>query len=130
MIALRIGDKGSFLWGKIGFRSARKTPFPPFPNDLHASLFVPRRYTVQHWDAATGDLKRTETVQERWKRIGEWDLQARHTATQATATGLCARSLTLTKHEQAGYTAPNVIGGPAYPGENWPKACFTNAGTT
>jgi hypothetical protein len=60
---------------------------------------LPRSYTVQYWDAATGDLKRTETVQERWQRIGKWDLPARHTVTQATATGLFVRSFTLTKHE-------------------------------
>jgi hypothetical protein len=62
-------------------------------------LFLPRSYTVQYWDAATGDLKRTDTVQERWQRIGKWDLPARHTSTQATATGLSVRSFTLTKHE-------------------------------
>jgi len=43
--------------------------------------FLPRSYTVQYWDAATGDLKRTETVQERWQRVGAWDLPATHTVT-------------------------------------------------
>src|SRR5262249_37819099 len=62
-------------------------------------LFLPRSYTVQYWDAATGDLKRTDTVQERWQRIERWDLPARRTAAQATATGLSVRSFTLTKHE-------------------------------
>ena len=69
-------------------------------NDRNAEeLFLPRSYTVQYWDAATGELKRTETVQERWQRIGQWDLPARHTVTQATATGLYVRNFTLTKHE-------------------------------
>jgi hypothetical protein len=69
-------------------------------NDRNAEgLFLPRSYTVQYWDAATGELKRTETVQERWQRVGQWDLPARHTAMQATATGLCVRSFSLTKHE-------------------------------
>jgi hypothetical protein len=62
-------------------------------------LFLPRSYTVQYWDTATGDLKRTETMQERWQRLGTWDLPAKHTATQASGTGLLLRSLTLTKHE-------------------------------
>jgi hypothetical protein len=69
-------------------------------NDRNAEgLFLPHSYTVQYWDAATGDLKRTETVQERWQRLGSWDLPARHTATQATATGLGVRCFALTKHE-------------------------------
>jgi hypothetical protein len=69
-------------------------------NDRNAEgRFLPRSYTVQYWDAATGDLKRTETVQERWQRLGAWDLPARQTVTQATATGFCVRSFTLTKHE-------------------------------
>jgi hypothetical protein len=62
-------------------------------------LFLPRSYTVQYWEAATGDLKRTDTVQECWQRIDKWDLPAGCTATQATATGLSVRSFTLTKHE-------------------------------
>jgi hypothetical protein len=61
--------------------------------------FLPHSYTVQYWDAATGDLKRTETVQERWQRVGNWDLPQRHTVTIATETGLAVRSFTLSKHE-------------------------------
>jgi hypothetical protein len=71
-------------------------------NDRNAEgLFLPRSYTVQFWDAATGDLRRTETVQDRWQRLGTWDLPARRTVTTATATGLSVRSFTLTKHELA-----------------------------
>jgi len=62
-------------------------------------LFLPRSYTVQYWDATTGDLKRTETVQDRWQRVGLWDLPARHTVTMATSSGLSVWSFTLTKHE-------------------------------
>jgi hypothetical protein len=69
-------------------------------NDRNAEgLFLPRSYTVQSWDAATGELKRTETVQERWQRVGSWDLPERHTTTTATAAGLSVRSFTLSKLE-------------------------------
>jgi hypothetical protein len=62
-------------------------------------LFLPRSYTVQYWDAATGALQRTETVQDRWQRFGSWDLPTRHTVTTASGTGLSVRSLTLSRHE-------------------------------
>jgi hypothetical protein len=62
-------------------------------------LFLPRSYTIQYWDATSGELKRTETVQDRWQRVGSWDLPAQHTVTHATAAGLSVRSFTLTKHE-------------------------------
>jgi hypothetical protein len=62
-------------------------------------LFLPRSYVVQYWDAPTGALKRTETVQERWQRVGSWDLPARRTVTTATQAGLSVQSFTLTKHE-------------------------------
>jgi hypothetical protein len=61
--------------------------------------FLPRSFTVQYWDAATGELRRTETVQQRWQRVGSWDLPAEHTATNATSTGLSVRSFTLTRHQ-------------------------------
>jgi Protein of unknown function (DUF3386) len=61
--------------------------------------FLPRSYAVQYWDAATGDLRRTETVHERWQRVGTWDLPTVHTVTLASDTGLAVRSVTLTKHQ-------------------------------
>jgi hypothetical protein len=62
-------------------------------------LFLPRSYTVQYWDATTGELTRTDTVQDRWQRVGSWDLPARHVVTRATPAGLSVQSFTLTKHE-------------------------------
>jgi hypothetical protein len=62
-------------------------------------LFLPRSYTVQYWDAATGDLKRTETVQDRWQRVGSWDLPGQRTVSVASGSGLSVRRFTLTKHE-------------------------------
>ncbi|HEV3118866.1 MAG TPA: DUF3386 family protein [Gemmataceae bacterium] len=68
-------------------------------NDRNSEgLFLPRSYLVQYWDAATGELTRTESVQERWQRVGSWDLPARHTVTTATAAGVSARSFALSRH--------------------------------
>lgn len=61
--------------------------------------YLPRNYTVQYWDAASSELRRTETVQDRWQRVGEWDLPAQHTVTAASETGLSVRGFTLTKHQ-------------------------------
>ena len=71
-------------------------------NDRNADgLFLPHSYTVQYWDAAAGEPKRTETVQQRWQRLGSWDLPAQHTVTTASASGLSVRGFTLTRHELA-----------------------------
>ncbi|OAI54604.1 hypothetical protein AYO44_03420 [Planctomycetaceae bacterium SCGC AG-212-F19] len=62
-------------------------------------LFLPRGYTVQYWDAATGGLTRTETIQDRWQRVGAWDLPAQHTVTTATQAGVSVRTFSMSKHE-------------------------------
>jgi hypothetical protein len=61
--------------------------------------FLPRSYTVQYWRASTGVLQRTETVQDRWQRVGSWDLPARHTVTAASGSGLSVRSFALSRHK-------------------------------
>ena len=61
--------------------------------------FLPRTYQVQYWDAATGRLDRVETVQDRWARVGRWDLPAGHTVATTTDAGLSVRSVTLTGHK-------------------------------
>ena len=44
-------------------------------NDKNAEgRFLPHSYVVHHWDAATGKLNRVETFQERWRKVGSWDL--------------------------------------------------------
>src|SRR5262249_35809547 len=63
--------------------------------------FLPRSYTVHYWDAATGELKRTETVQDRWQRLGTWDLPAERTVSTAGAAGVSVRKFALSKHELA-----------------------------
>jgi Protein of unknown function (DUF3386) len=59
--------------------------------------FLPHSYVVQYWDAATGKLKSTETIQERWKRISSWDLPTLHTVTTASDSGLSVRSVVLSQ---------------------------------
>ena len=61
--------------------------------------YLPRTYTVQYWDATKGNLKRTETIQDRWLRVGSWDLPASHTVAVASNNGLAVRTFTLSKHQ-------------------------------
>ncbi|MGE3316126.1 MAG: DUF3386 family protein [Planctomycetaceae bacterium] len=57
--------------------------------------FLSRDYTVQYWDAKTGKLDRTETIRNRWKRVGTIDLPAEITVSTASSAGLTVRSVTL-----------------------------------
>jgi hypothetical protein len=61
--------------------------------------FLPRHYSVQYWDTANGKLLRTETFEQRWQRLGSWDLPTRHAVAIASEAGLVMRTLTLSKHE-------------------------------
>jgi hypothetical protein len=61
--------------------------------------YLPRSYVVRYWDADTGRLQRTETVQTSWRRVGAFDLPADHYVTAATEAGLSVRTFTLAKHE-------------------------------
>jgi uncharacterized GH25 family protein len=63
--------------------------------------FLPHCYTVQYWDEQTGKPLRTETVQDRWTRVGKWDLPQRHTVTTSSADGFSVKSFRLSKHELA-----------------------------
>lgn len=61
--------------------------------------FLPRNYTVQFWDANHGKLLRTQTIQQRWQRVGSWDLPTSHTVTTSSEMGLAVSSFTLSKHQ-------------------------------
>lgn len=61
--------------------------------------FLPRSYTVQYWDPATGELAQSETVRDTWRLVGPFDLPAEHTVTIASQGGLVARTFTLTDHQ-------------------------------
>ena len=61
--------------------------------------FLPLGYTVQYWDDQSGDLRRTESIRDRWVRVGNFDLPASHVVVTASDGGQTIRSLTLTGHK-------------------------------
>ena len=68
-------------------------------NDLNAEKkFLPRSYTVQYWDASSGNLQRTESIQNRWARVGSWDLPTLLTVQTSSSAGLGVKTMTLSKH--------------------------------
>ncbi|HWY87580.1 MAG TPA: DUF3386 family protein, partial [Gemmataceae bacterium] len=68
-------------------------------NDLNKEgEYLPRTYQVQYWDAKTGKLARTETFQNRWQRVGTWDLPALNQVATASDAGVVVRSFTLADH--------------------------------
>ncbi len=62
---------------------------------------LPQSYTVQYWKADTGELDRTESISNRWTRVGRYDLPASVTVRTASKTGLSVRDLQLAKHKLA-----------------------------
>jgi hypothetical protein len=68
-------------------------------NDQNAEKkFLPRSYTVQYWDAVSGNLQRTETIQNRWTRLGSWDLPTLLTVLTSSGTGQSVKTMTLSQH--------------------------------
>jgi len=61
--------------------------------------YLPHLYNVQYWDSATGSLLRTEAFENRWQRVGAWDLPAMNTLITSSSAGLSVRSFRLSKHE-------------------------------
>ena len=61
--------------------------------------FLPRAYTVQYWSAQTGQLLRAQTIQNRWTRVGSFDLPTSLVITTASESGLSVRKLELSKHK-------------------------------
>lgn len=61
--------------------------------------FLPHLYNVQYWNATDGSLLRTESFENRWQRVGGFDLPALDTVITSSASGLSVRSLKLSKHE-------------------------------
>ena len=71
-------------------------------NDKNAEgQFLPHSYVVNYWDAATGKLNRVETFQERWRRIGSWDLPVMRSILTASESGLSVKVVEFSKHEVA-----------------------------
>ena len=62
---------------------------------------LPRSYIVQYWNAENGALDRTESISNRWVRVGNYDLPASVVVTTASQSGLTVRTLNLAKHRLA-----------------------------
>jgi hypothetical protein len=60
---------------------------------------LPQSYTVQYWRAENGELDRTESISNRWTRVGRYDLPASVTIRTASKNGLTVRNLQLAKHK-------------------------------
>jgi hypothetical protein len=60
---------------------------------------LPQSYTVQYWKAENGELDRTESISNRWTRVGRYDLPASITVRTASKAGLTVRNLQLAKHK-------------------------------
>ncbi len=72
-------------------------------NDLNADKkYLPRSYTVQYWDAKTGNLQRTESIQNRWTRVGAFDLPTQLTVVTSSAAGQSVKTMALSKHRLPG----------------------------
>lgn len=69
-------------------------------NDLNADKkYLPRSYTVHYWDAKTGNLQRTESIQNRWVRVGAFDLPTQLTVVTSSAAGQSVKTMTLMQHQ-------------------------------
>jgi Protein of unknown function (DUF3386) len=60
---------------------------------------LPQSYTVQYWNAANGELDRTESISNRWTRVGRYDLPMSVTVRTASKAGLTVRAIQLAKHK-------------------------------
>jgi Protein of unknown function (DUF3386) len=68
-------------------------------NDVNADKkFLPRSYTVQYWEAPSGNLQRTETVQNRWTRLQSWDLPTLLSVQTSSASGVSIKTMTMAQH--------------------------------
>jgi hypothetical protein len=68
-------------------------------NELNADKkYLPRSYTVQYWHNQSGDLQRSETVQNRWTRVGGWDLPAHLSVLTASPAGYSVKTMLLSTH--------------------------------
>ena len=56
---------------------------------------------VYVWNAETGELLRSQTFQNRWERLGKFDLPTELTMTEAGPSGLSVRSVTVSGHKLA-----------------------------
>lgn len=62
---------------------------------------LPRSYIVQYWNGENGSLDRTESISNRWVRVGKYDLPSSVIVTTASQAGLTVRTLNLARHQLA-----------------------------
>jgi Protein of unknown function (DUF3386) len=72
-------------------------------DDLHNAegKQLPRSYTVQYWKADDGSLERTDSISNRWSRVGRYDLPASITVLTASNAALSVRTVQLANHKLA-----------------------------
>lgn len=61
--------------------------------------FLPHLYNVQYWNAADGKLSKSQTVENRWQRVGDFDLPTLATMTEASSSGVLIKTLRLSEHK-------------------------------
>lgn len=61
--------------------------------------FLPHLYNVQYWDATTGELLRTESFENGWQRVANFDLPKLNRVITSSASGLTVRAMHLSKHQ-------------------------------
>ncbi len=93
------GDRITVVNRNLGARNMTITVLDDLRNAEGKQL--PQSYTVQYWNAQTGDLDRTESISNRWTRVGKYDLPSAITVRTASKSGLAVRALQLTKHKLA-----------------------------
>jgi hypothetical protein len=60
---------------------------------------LPQAFTVQYWNAKDGSLERTDSVSNRWVRVGSYDLPASVTVRSASKSGFSVRTIQLDHHK-------------------------------
>ena len=76
-------------------------------NELNVDKkYLPRSYTVHYWDAKTGSLQHTETIQNRWTRLGSWDLPTELRVITSSAAGQGVKTMTLSAHRLSNGKTP------------------------
>jgi hypothetical protein len=92
--------KGQQITSVNRFLDGKNMTITVLDNEKNADgKYLPIGYTVQYWDEATGKLLRTETVADRWTRVGSWDLPSGHTVTTSNDNGFSVRSMKLWDHQ-------------------------------
>jgi hypothetical protein len=94
-----LGDRITVVNRNLGGQNMTITVLDDVSNAEGKQL--PRSYVVQYWNGDNGVLDRTESISNRWVRVGKYDLPASVLVTTASQSGLTVRTLNLAKHRLA-----------------------------